>query len=178
MNDKNNGFFDFLKKINGFILTLEEILLVIITVGLCAVIFIEVLCRYILFTPTAWSEELARYLFIILTFIGAAYTCGHHDHIEIDIINQVLEKIPAIKDTARAKRMVDVVANITTIIFLVVFNSIFWGYMAQIRKLNLLSPTMHLPMFWIYFTVYLGGVLSIVHLIYLVLCDLFQADAA
>lgn len=178
MNSESKSLFDILKKINGLILTLEEILLVIITVGLCVVIFIEVLCRYIFFTPTAWSEELARYLFIILTFIGAAYACGHHDHIEIDIINQVLEKIPAIRDTARAKKMVDVVANITTIIFLAVFNSIFWGYMMQINKLNLLSPTMHLPMFWIYFAVFLGGALSILHLIYLVLRDLFQKDAA
>lgn len=178
MSSENKSLFDVLKKINDFIMTLEEILLVIITVGLCAVIFVEVLCRYIFFTPTAWSEELARYLFIILTFIGAAYACGCHDHIEIDIINQVLEKIPAIKDTARAKKMVDVVANITTIIFLIIFNIIFWGYMMQIKMLNLLSPTMHLPMFWIYFTVFLGGALSILHLIYLVLRDLFHKGAA
>lgn len=178
MNSENKLFWKILKKGNDFILTLEEILLVIITVGLCAVIFIEVLCRYIFFTPTAWSEELARYLFIVLTFIGAAYACGHHDHIEIDIINQVLEKIPAVKNQARAKKTVDIVANITTVVFLAVFNFIFWGYMMQIQKLNLLSPTMHLPMFWIYFTVFLGGVLSILHLIYLVLRDLFQKDAA
>ncbi len=178
MREKNSIVFRCLKRINELILTLEKILLVIITIGLCAVIFIEVLCRYVFFTPTAWSEELARYLFIVMTFIGAAYACGHHDHIEIDIVNQILEKSPAVKDTAHAKKIVDVVANVATIVFLIVFSFIFWKYMLQIRKLNLLSPTMHLPMFWIYFMVFLGSAMSILHLIYLVLCDLFQKDAA
>ena len=177
MRGKDSAVFRCLDKINSAFLALEQFLLVIITIGLCAVIFIEVLCRYVLFTPTAWSEELARYFFIVLTFVGAAYACCHHDHIEIDIINQILEKIPAVKNTDHAKKMVNVVANIVTIIFLVVFSVIFWKYMLQIKKLNLLSPTMHLPMFWVYFTVFLGGAMSIFHLLYLVLRDLFQKDA-
>ncbi len=177
MKKSDGKILSVLTKINNFILSIEEILLVVITVGLCLVIFVEVLARYIFFTSTAWAEELARYLFIILTFIGAAYACAHHDHIEIDIINQVLEKIPAIKDKKKSQKIVDIIGNVTTIIFLLIFNSIFGNYIAQINKIGLLSPTMQIPMVWIYASVYLGGVLSIIHLIYLVIRDLSGAKS-
>lgn len=176
MNDQNQGIFKVLGKINVALLTIEEIILVIITVGLCVVITVEVVCRYLLYMSTAWSEELARYLFIMLTFVGAAYACARREHIEIDIINQVLEKIPAIKNPANAKRIVNLVGDVTTIIFLLVFNSIFGSYMGQIGDLGLLSATMKIPMVWVYAMVYLGGVLSILHLVYLVICNLFKRE--
>lgn len=177
MSCGNSKLFKILDKVNRAILLMEEVLLTIAMIGLCGVIFIEVLCRYIFFISTAWSEELARYLFIALTFIGGAYACATYEHIEIDIINQVLERIPAVKNKKRAKKLVDLIGNVMTIVFLVAFNVIFYGYMMQIKKIGLLSPTMHMPMIWIYFIVFLGGVLSILHLLYIILCSLFKKDA-
>ena len=174
MSSERNGIFKVLGTINDVLLRIEEVILVVLTVGLCGVITIEVVCRYVLAVSTAWSEELARYLFIMLTFIGAAYACARREHIEIDIINQVLEKVPAIKHPDTAKRIINIIADISTIIFLVIFNSIFGDYMAQIAKLGLESATMHLPMVWVYSLVYLGGLLSILHLAYLAICGIFN----
>ena len=61
MNDKNK-LLSMFEIVNNFSLKIEEIILIVITIGLSAVIFIEVICRYIFLIPTAWSEELARYL--------------------------------------------------------------------------------------------------------------------
>ena len=68
--------------------------------------------------------------------------------------------------------------NISTMIFLVIFNHIFWTYLMQIKKMGLLSPTMHLPMVWVYSFVWIGGALTVVHGVYMLLCDVFKHEEA
>ena len=52
---------------------LEEYLLVFLMVVEVVVVFAQVVTRYVFHSPLAWSEELARYMFIWLVWIGAAY---------------------------------------------------------------------------------------------------------
>jgi TRAP-type C4-dicarboxylate transport system permease small subunit len=48
------------------------------------VLSIQVLMRYIFNHPLVWSEELARYMFVWLTFIGAGYAVRHNLHIKME----------------------------------------------------------------------------------------------
>jgi len=174
MKNTKQKIFKVLGTVNNTILKVEETLLGIITLALVAAIFIEVICRYVFFISTAWSEELARYLFIILTFVGSSYAYYTHDHIEIDILNQVVRSSKLKESTkARLTKGIGIMGNVSTMIFLVIFNTIFWGYLAKIFDMGLLSPTMHIPMALIYSFVYIGGALSIIHGLYILLCDLF-----
>lgn len=47
-------------------------------------IFIQVIMRYVFQNSLSWSEELARYCFVWLIYIGAAYGCKKMQHIKID----------------------------------------------------------------------------------------------
>ena len=69
------------KRLNNVLLGIETFFMALITIALVAAIFIEVICRYFLFISAAWAEELTRYLFIWLTYIGSAYAVyeGSHD---------------------------------------------------------------------------------------------------
>lgn len=176
MSNARKRAFKILDTANSAILKVEEFLLGLITIALVAAIFIEVLCRYVFMISTAWSEELARYLFIMLTFIGSSYAYYMHDHIEIDILNQVVRSSKKIKNKDMVTKIIGIVGNISTMIFLVVFNNIFWNYLMQINKKGLLSPTMHVPMVLIYSFVWIGGTLTIIHGIYMLLCDLFRNE--
>ena len=171
---KREKLFRTLGAVNGGLLKVEEVFLGLVTLALIAAIFIEVVCRYVFFVSTAWSEELARYLFVAMSFLGASYAYMRQEHIEIDIITQVLEKSKHIKDKARAKKIIRILAHVSTMTFLVIFCHIFFGYMASIQKIHLESPTMHLPMIAVYATVYLGCVFTIVHGVYMLLCELFN----
>ena len=51
---------------------------------LSVVLFIQVFFRYVLGASLSWSEELARYMFIWLVYIGIAYGCKVMRHIKID----------------------------------------------------------------------------------------------
>jgi len=54
--------------------------LCIVLVGIVAVTFAQVLSRYVLQASLAWSEELARYLFMWLASLGAAYAFKTKSH--------------------------------------------------------------------------------------------------
>ncbi len=164
-------FLKLIDSLDHILLKIEEVFLVIVTLALIAAIFIEVVCRYVFFVSTAWSEELARYLFIALTFLGSAYAYARREHIEIDVITQIFLSIKAIKNKAAVRKVFHILANISTSAFIVIFARIFFQYLMKIKKMNLLSPTMHVPMVIVYFTVYLGCILTLVHAVFMLIRD-------
>ncbi|KMJ43428.1 TRAP transporter small permease [Xenorhabdus khoisanae] len=46
----------------------------------------QVISRYVLGAPSTETDELARYLFMWVAMIGAAYTTGQHRHLAIDLL--------------------------------------------------------------------------------------------
>lgn len=63
---------------------LEESICVTLMSVMTVVIFIQVVMRYVMHNSLSWSEELARYCFIWLIYIGVAYGCKKMKHIKID----------------------------------------------------------------------------------------------
>lgn len=49
-------------------------------VGIVVLVFLGVLSRFVFSTPMAWSEELARYLFLWAALVGAAAGCRTNQH--------------------------------------------------------------------------------------------------
>ena len=65
---------------------LEEYFLVSTLAFSVALIFIQVLARYVLGSSISWSEELARYLFIWQAWIAVGFATKHSRHINLDIV--------------------------------------------------------------------------------------------
>lgn len=59
-------------------------------------IFIQIIMRYVFLASLSWSEELARYLFIWYTWIGASYAVAKHRHIRIEILCDLIKGKPRI----------------------------------------------------------------------------------
>jgi len=68
----------------------ERWALLVFYVMLVATMFIEVLRREILSYSSIWGEEIVRYTFIYLAWIGAAAAVKERGHIRIDVILQYL----------------------------------------------------------------------------------------
>jgi len=83
----------------------------------CIVIVQEVVRRYVLNYSSAWGEEAARFAFIYLGWIGAAYAVRERAHIRFDILLQRL--------TPRGKALVFIFAEIATIVFACV--ALYWS---------------------------------------------------
>jgi TRAP-type C4-dicarboxylate transport system permease small subunit len=55
-------------------------------------IILQVFCRFVLGNPLSWSEELARYAFVWITFLGAAVAYRHGAHIVVETVVVLLPK--------------------------------------------------------------------------------------
>lgn len=53
---------------------------------LIAVSFIQIVCRYIFNSALSWPEEVGRYLFVAVAFLGAALTMRRGGHLRVDIL--------------------------------------------------------------------------------------------
>src|SRR5258706_10746068 len=62
---------------------------------LAVVVFYQVFTRYVLNDAAGWTEEIARYLLIAITFLGGAMAGRRGTHIQVDFV------YPFIPRTAR-----------------------------------------------------------------------------
>ena len=58
---------------------------------LTALIFIQVVSRYVFHNSLSWSEEIARYLEVWIVFLSGSYALGHGQHIAMDL---VISRVP------------------------------------------------------------------------------------
>lgn len=71
---------------------LESVLCVVMMSVMTILIFVQVVMRYVFGNSLSWSEELARYCFIWLIYLGTSYGCRHMQHIKIDAALLVFPK--------------------------------------------------------------------------------------
>ena len=173
----NNSLMRRLDRVNNLLTRLEVFLLSLSTLVLVGVIFVQVICRYVLLIPTAWAEELARYLFVWTSYLGSAYALNEGGHIDGIFLQSKLsitlaQKVSFIKNKKKFIDGLEFIANIITLVFLLYFCFIWAEYLGIMSKSIQTSPTMHIPMFLVYSPVALGSVLMIFHGIYLLLCHI------
>ena len=58
--------------------------------ALSSVIFLQFFTRYAMNDSASWTEEIARYLLICTTFIGAAIGVRKNNHIQVDFLYRIL----------------------------------------------------------------------------------------
>lgn len=69
-----------------------ETVVVLLMAVMVGTIILQVLCRFVLGDPLSWSEELARYAFVWITFLGAAVAYRHGAHIVVETIVVLLPR--------------------------------------------------------------------------------------
>lgn len=65
-----------------------EIVLIFLTSILVLDVLWQVFSRYVLSSPSSFTDELAGYLLIWVSLLGAAYVAGKREHLAIDILLQ------------------------------------------------------------------------------------------
>jgi TRAP-type C4-dicarboxylate transport system permease small subunit len=121
---------------------LGETLKPVVFVGmaaLVAVITLQIVSR-VFFTSVSWTEEVARFLLIWITFLGATLAYQQGRHIAVTLMRDNLP--PAFK------RIVTGAALVVTIAFLVALAWVGWRYtmLQSFQK----SPSLRLPMNYVY----------------------------
>lgn len=116
----------------------------------------QVFSRYILNSPSSWTDELARYLFIWIGIFGAAYASGQQEHLAIDILPQKLNEPNRIK--------LRIGINVLIILFSLTVLVIGGGNLVYVNyDLGQYSAALDMPLSLIYSVVPLSGILVIIY---------------
>jgi TRAP-type C4-dicarboxylate transport system permease small subunit len=59
---------------------------------LAVVVFYQVFTRYVMNDAAGWTEEIARYLLIAVTFLGGAMSVRKNTHIQVDFVYRFLPR--------------------------------------------------------------------------------------
>lgn len=106
-------------KINDGFYHVEKTITWIAFAIMLALLLIQVFCRYLFEMPLAWAEEMVRYTYIAVSFLGAAVALRERTHISIDILPSLLES--KIKDPAKKEFWLDALDIFASIVQMVFF---------------------------------------------------------
>ncbi len=90
---------------------LEKLFLVVTVAIMIVVITYQVILRYVFAASNAWSEELARYLFIYDVMFAAAIATRNNSHLQVDALIGLLKP--------KTKAVYTIIATLAGIVFLV-----------------------------------------------------------
>ncbi|WP_139974415.1 TRAP transporter small permease [Ochrobactrum sp. CGA5] len=137
---------DFFYKILGAIL-------VFLLAGMAIMVFVNVVLRYAVNSGLTVSEELARYFFVWVSFLGAVLTFRENSQLGIETL------------VARFGRQGRVICMATGYMIIMLCSSIFfWGTWKQFDiNASMVAPVTGLSMIWVYGVgLFTGGAMFII----------------
>jgi TRAP-type C4-dicarboxylate transport system permease small subunit len=134
---------------------LALVLIITMTVLVLDVVW-QVLARYVVKSPSSFTDELARFLLIWVGLLGSAYALGKKKHLAIDLLPSKLSGKP--------KKALNTFISILVIAFaalVLVVGGIRLVYITF--SLNQISPALGIPMAYVYMVLPLSGLLMIIY---------------
>jgi TRAP-type C4-dicarboxylate transport system permease small subunit len=132
----------------------EAVLLAAMVAAITAVTFAQVFTRYVTENPLIWTEEVARYLFVWITLIGAAAAVRLHGHYGLDILRYYA---PPLRPVLGALTMLVVAAFLGLLLYTGI---------AETRQAALqISPALQVRMHWAYLALPVGAGLALWHVL-------------
>jgi TRAP-type C4-dicarboxylate transport system permease small subunit len=138
------------------------------TVVMLACTVWQVVSRYFLGISTSFTDELARFLFIWVSLLGAAYVFGKRGHIAI---TGLIEFLPA-----GVRRITDT----ATALLVVIFSAVILGaggfiLVGKAVQLGQVSPAMLLPIGYVYSVIPISGAVTAMYAL-LVVAELWTGE--
>lgn len=132
-----------------------EAVLVLLSLALCFDVLAAVVLRYGFGTSLGFYDELARYLFVWMSFLGAAIGVKRHGHFGVTfVVNRFPEGV---------RRAVNVLNTMLMLLFAAFLVS---GGLTMVRLTSRqLSPGMEVPVSYLYAPLSISGALMIVYLL-------------
>jgi len=118
-------------------------------------VFAQVIFRYALVSPIFWADELSRYLFVWIAFVGASVAMGGRIHYGFDY---VMEKCPFSIRRAVGLLMTLLAVGFFLLCLIAGFEAV---WVVSVQK----SPSLQISMGWVYAALPVGSVLMLLHLV-------------
>ena len=132
----------------------EKILCSVLLGGSCIIIFFQVILR-VFGAPLSWTEEVARYMFIWLIYIGCSAAIRKRRHISLDLID--------LFTGPKAQLVIHIFDNLVFLIFAIILA--YYGWKVTMRVSVQVSAATRMNMALPYSSICISGVLMVIRLI-------------
>ncbi|RLL43872.1 TRAP transporter small permease [Oceanobacillus piezotolerans] len=105
-------------------------------------VFGNVVLRYFLNSGITWSEEMSRYLFIWLTFLGAIGAFNNKEHLGVDML---IKRLPA-----KAKKVVLIIGDLLMLFVLILILDGSWKM--TLINMDSTAPATGMPLAFVHGT--------------------------
>ncbi|KXG87146.1 TRAP transporter small permease [Agrobacterium bohemicum] len=129
-----------MQKLNDLFYKFLEILLILLLAGMALMVFGNVVLRYGFNQGINVSDEMSRYFFVWLTFIGAVVAFREHSHLGVESLVAMLGR--------KGRIACMILTNMVIILCSAIF---FWGTWVQLPiNSSMVAPVTGLSMAWVY----------------------------
>lgn len=136
------------RRIEQLVVRLVEVVLVLLLAGMVVMVFANVVLRYGFNSGLNISEEMSRYFFVWLTFLGAILAFRDHAHVGVETFVRLL---------GPRGRIVCVV--LSNLIILICASVLVWGTWKQHGiNASMTAPVVGLSMIWVFGVTYVTGI--------------------
>lgn len=136
------------KKVNILVTRLEDVVAITALGLMTVVIFLQVIFRFVIKSSLPWSEELARYLMIWGTMVGASIGVRERAHIGVELFVRLLP--------VKIRRWAELVAFLVCLGFYCFVGYSAWLVVGFLMSSRQVSPAMQIPIYWAYLAVLVG----------------------
>ena len=131
---------------------LELSICIFLMSSMTIIIFIQVIMRYVMRNSLVWSEELARYLFIWLIYMGISYGAKIMKHIKIEAALGLFPK--------KVRPFIVIIGDVLFLGFSLFITYTAFTVVQRQIGLGQKSPAIHMPMWIIYAAPMVGFALA------------------
>ena len=131
-----------LKQLGKLYNAFEEYAMIIFLGVMLAVVFVQVVLRYVFNSGLTWSEEGARFLFMWIIWISMSIGFRDKSHIRMTVLSDKL--------SPRGKLGLNILNNLIIFVFSVYIAALGWQYVGRLISTSQSAPATKLPYALVY----------------------------
>lgn len=159
--EKNTNTMQKLLSFNGKLMRVEEIIMFVAFMAMLALSFSQVVGRYVIEIPTPWAEELALMCFIWVAWVGSAYAQYTGDHLQINIIDTVIEKTS--KNPERTQKILNQLVLLFSTILILIILIIYTNFFLKVAQFPQYAISIRVPLTLVQVSIVVFGIFALVH---------------
>jgi TRAP-type C4-dicarboxylate transport system permease small subunit len=152
---KSPDLYRFFRKVDDGIFKAELVIGVSLTVVMVAAVFLQVVFRYVVNQPLSWSEELARYIFVWASMLGASMGIKKKSHFSLDALLKLFPR--------SQKKALEIILYCLMSVFLIIL--VYYGTQFSRELYVQTAPGLNITMAIPYAAMPVGGMLMLLHIL-------------
>lgn len=146
-----------MKRVKQIVDKITEVMACTILALMTILVTWQVITRFVLKAPSTVTEALAKYLFLWLVLITAAYVIGRREHMALEFFIR--------KFSDKAKVICGIISEVVIFLFVSIVMVYGGGYIAM-NAMSQMDSALPIPVGVVYLALPVGGVLSAFYAIF------------